>query len=220
MKNTSFITTSIIILLQIIIMILTITTFERIQPSVVFLSSILANWNNTPIKSVELFKDDCPVGFHSLKVNNFLINCNFDFENDYLESEEKEESLVLSDNMLKTICYSRNYPLDYVSYIRRYYKNNSTCLESEQDCGLIDTLDNRLCIKKTEECPINYVKIINNSAKKLKELTYYQLNYNYSLAFTNKLQADDNEKKVQVDLEVLRGNCIYLFIYIYIYVLK
>lgn len=36
---------------------------------------------------------------------------------------------------------------------------NEACPETKKSCGYIDTLNNKLCIDKDDNCPINYVKI-------------------------------------------------------------
>ena len=72
----------------------------------------------------------------------------------------------------------------------KYYTENSVskdeeCANGFKSCGYLDTLDQKLCIKNDEECPINDL-IINNAKEGPKDYITIPLNNNKYLHYTNK----------------------------------
>ena len=45
---------------------------------------------------------------------------------------------------------------------------NENCSKKTRNCGYIDTLQNKLCIKKNDKCPINYISIDNVKSDDVK----------------------------------------------------
>ena len=50
-----------------------------------------------------------------------------------------------------------------LSYLKNAVQANESCPTSMRRCGILDELGNKLCIPKAKDCPINYIKVSNNS---------------------------------------------------------
>ena len=70
-------------------------------------------------------------------------------------------------------------------------------------CGIIDSLDNILCMKKYDDCPIN--DIIINNTEKIENYTSIALNDTLFFHYTNKMV----NKKIVSDLFVFKGKPCY-----------
>ena len=65
------------------------------------------------------------------------------------------------------ICVSRKGD-KYKDLIKsgKIINNNQTCSETDKSCGIVDTLDRKLCVDKNQDCPIN-IHNINKIQEKL-----------------------------------------------------
>lgn len=68
------------------------------------------------------------------------------------------------------------------TYLNLYYcKKGDVCKTGYKQCGLVDTLENRICIKIEEQCPLNFIKIVSADST----LTYSDPKYTVSNSITN-----------------------------------
>jgi hypothetical protein len=67
---------------------------------------------------------------------------------------------------------------------------NQTCSEADRSCGVVDTLDRKLCVDKNQDCPINI-----NNINKIQEKLFIS---NNKLDIDNKmyLNEENNEEKI------------------------
>ena len=86
-------------------------------------------------------------------------------ENDDYNSQKS----CLADNIIynwKGYYYDRVNSTSFygeLSYLKNAVQANESCPTSMKMCGILDELGNKLCINKTKECPINYIRISKNS---------------------------------------------------------
>ena len=75
--------------------------------------------------------------------------------------------------------------VDYKQYLKNTVSKNEDCPFGFKSCGYLDTLEQKLCIKIDEECPINdlYINNVNDSPK---DYFTFPLNDNKYLHYTNK----------------------------------
>ena len=85
-------------------------------------------------------------------------------------------------------------------------KNNEQCKDGYQNCGIIDTLNQSLCLPTNIECPLNDIEIIsdNNSTKN----DYFNLGYNYVYGSNNMIFFYTNKQKTNpiIGRIILNGN--------------
>ena len=82
-----------------------------------------------------------------------------------------------------------------------YLKNSNLCNSSEyKECGLLDNKKNKMCILKSEKCPINKI-IIDKKTPKDHNYTKFELNNGYYLFYTN--EAIDS--KILVSFKISEG---------------
>ena len=82
-------------------------------------------------------------------------------------------------------------------------QKQNNCPIGMKKCGIIDSLDNILCMNKYDDCPIN--DIIINSIEKIENYTNIALNDNLFFHYTNKMV----NKKIVSDLFVFKGKPCY-----------
>ena len=95
---------------------------------------------------------------------------------------------------------------EYKYYTENSVSKNEECANGFKSCGYLDTLDQKLCIKNDEECPINDL-IINNAKEGPKDYITIPLNNNKYLHYTNK----NNQSHIITKLKLSEYNqpCIY-----------
>ena len=74
---------------------------------------------------------------------------------------------------------------EYKYYLENSVSKNEECANGFKSCGYLDTLDQKLCIKINEECPINDL-IINKEEEGPKDYITIPLKHNKYLHYTNK----------------------------------
>ena len=94
----------------------------------------------------------------------------------------------------------------YKYYLENSVSKNEECAIGFKSCGYLDTLDQKLCIKIDEECPINDL-IINKEEEGPKDYITIPLNNNKYLHYTNK----NNQSHIITQLKLNEYNqpCIY-----------
>ena len=60
----------------------------------------------------------------------------------------------------------------YSSLIKNSVRKGEKCKEGYKQCGIIDTMDNILCLEESDECPINYI-VRSNSMTPPEEILKY-----------------------------------------------
>lgn len=85
-----------------------------------------------------------------------------------------------------TVCgTTENIYYDYL-FNNSVVEENQDCPEGLKNCGYIDTVKNKLCLKKNEQCPISYIKIVDKNTEppknisNLKEIKYENISFYYS----------------------------------------
>ena len=82
-----------------------------------------------------------------------------------------------------------------------YLKTSNFCNSSEyKSCGFLDNKKNKMCILKSEKCPINKI-IIDKKTPKDYKYTKLELNNGYYLFYTN----EANDSKILVSFKISEG---------------
>ena len=170
--------------------------YERIDLSK--LKSITNNLNNFAIIDISLSENGkCEnsekiiLGYHKTKEEN--CNCDGKFHLGFCTYEELRKGCVtLKPNKINNIynwngnefCIKTNN-ISYIKLLDYSINKNEKCKEGYKDCGYIDTLKHKLCLK--EKCPINKIEISNSIKPPNDGLNYKTLNLknNKYLHFTN-----------------------------------
>jgi hypothetical protein len=167
--------------------ILSIILFAKVESSDFhFITSIGENWNQGPIYNIEKGNYfDCPK--EKVSIIDYVWEgtkngcyCQDDkstlFSNTCSKKEEigistkncysvpKIEPIIIKIWKGTNICGKRGniYPdLNIVEY-------NQECGDNKKSCGIIDNLNNKLCIHKNNECPYNEVKFFPQIKKQTK----------------------------------------------------
>lgn len=109
----------------------------------------------------KLHSKKCTLNHHKKKCNNV------DSLRPYVSFKWKDQYICA----MTTIKNTKGY-LDFVRI-----KDNDFCAYKTKKCGIIDTLNNYLCIPEGDNCPINDINIISNEDKSF-ELTVSNRNVN------------------------------------------
>ena len=74
-------------------------------------------------------------------------------------------------------------------------EKNKDCPEGFKNCGYIDTVKNKLCLKKDSECPISYIKIKDVNSTRPVNITHLKAIENEKIKFyySNNPYADTSE---------------------------
>ena len=199
-----------IILFQMIGLLLVIISEEMLKSNIIYLANTLDNWSSTPISKIQLFDLHCPVDYEPLLVNKYIISCDFNLYKDFLELNSHYTFKVFMNEKNQTFCEERLKDFSYF-----HHRQVKHCNKNEKDCGILDTLGNRLCFSKQINCPINGISIREHKSNDLirdiaavntstKLIEFLPINKNYSLAY--KFSNNDNDSNIIVDLDIIQGN--------------
>ena len=85
-------------------------------------------------------------------------------------------------------------------------KNNEQCKDGYQNCGIIDTLNQSLCLPTNIECPINDIEIISYSNSTKDD--YFNQGYNFEYGSNNMIFFYTNKQKTNpiIGRIILNGN--------------
>ena len=85
-------------------------------------------------------------------------------------------------------------------------KNNEQCKDGYQNCGIIDTLNQSLCLPTNIECPINDIEIISYSNSTKND--YFNQGYNFVYGSNNMIFFYTNKQKTNpiIGRIILNGN--------------
>ncbi len=111
------------------------------------------------------------------------------------KEEKKERINILIITMMLIIkingykfCYEKKNTYKELLYNNQIIKKSENCKDNYKDCGIIDTLEQKLCIKQDEECPLYDVRIktnednfndVNYDTDSSKNSNIYYNNQNY-----------------------------------------
>ena len=115
----------------------------------------------------------------------------------------------------------------YNYYLENAVKLNQNCSNDKKECGILDSLNQKLCLNLNEDCPINDIKIDNNNNIDNSDIKYktVKLNNGQFLHYTNqstdkpiliKLKLSDDKPciypgqyswKYYYELEPINGTC-------------
>jgi hypothetical protein len=72
-----------------------------------------------------------------------------------------------------------NNELKYLDYLKNSVKKGEPCSEGYKQCGILDTLNNVLCLAENETCPLNFFIITNteNPPSEYENITVHTLNF-------------------------------------------
>ena len=90
-------------------------------------------------------------------------SCSRDDDDDYASSKScNADNLIL---YWKFRFYERKNNTSYqrFNYLNSAVEANQTCPENKKVCGILDDLGNKFCYPSKEECPINYISLINDT---------------------------------------------------------
>ena len=83
----------------------------------------------------------------------FEKNCNkYKISKGCIEYMPKKASKIFDTKL-----YAKYYKVDYLTLLSRLSEYKDICKNGYKRCGYLDDLNNRLCVKEEEECPINYL---------------------------------------------------------------
>ena len=86
-------------------------------------------------------------------------------------------------------CYNKIQTYKDLLYNGQIIKQNEICRENYKSCGIIDTLNQILCVKKEENCPLKDIHFGQDS-----DLNSYTYNSSYNISYNNNNY--EGEKKI------------------------
>ena len=89
-----------------------------------------------------------------------------------------------------------------LSYLKNAVQANESCPTSMKMCGILDELGNKLCIPITKDCPINYIKLSNDSPDEKYHYSFSNIG-NKSLIYTNEAVSNKIIGGLYVDSDLL-----------------
>jgi len=105
--------------------------------------------------------------------NNFCIPIYKNLKNKYNQAELKYDNLLIHSVNIDNI---KNYNKSDKSSL------NNICEEGYKPCGILDTMNNILCLPKKYNCPINDMVISKNNNSSLIDDGYVEINLNNSFS--------------------------------------
>jgi hypothetical protein len=137
------------------------------QVQIEYTSSVIKNWNLSPIVDIQLGVN-CTLGYSRLVLdtwNGTVTGC--------LCSTYVRTGMCSSKSGCKTL--SPNGPVNFTSWygsslcvkrlpVNSYFdltivKSGNSCPMNQKNCGIIDTLNNSLCVPNDSTCPINDIQV-------------------------------------------------------------
>ena len=160
-----------------------------------YLSKVYYNWKRSPI--VEAYFYDCLNGYQTIPLATYEGNyhgCQCIDENQLFtykvnqictEEEKKKNCTDISEEFPKLLNYSMTlfayYKLSsktYYDYLETAVSKNEDCPENYHQCGILDTVGNKMCLRNEEECPINYIDWENFKTEKTNVTEPIMLSFN------------------------------------------
>jgi hypothetical protein len=168
--------------------------------SVGIIKDLSDNWSSNPIMSI-ISTDSigCPAGYSYFINNNWggtkpgcYCGNSFMFTGSCMETGNQHSNICTDVKGIestkyhtwdtKRICVKR---LD-TDYFSMKLASGSCPTDFPQQCGIIDTLGTKLCLKSTDVCPINDLRIIPIADKYISPLAYTEINLgSKKIVYTN-----------------------------------
>jgi len=174
------------------------------------------NWSKSPISDIIIGDSNCPEGYEHLLNNQWpgtVAGCKCYFKVDRGACSRKKKKSIFCHDIRPTIPLPLNNwegKLLCAKRLGRSYfenvKSKEYCKNGMRSCGVIDSLNNNLCVDSTQNCPINKIVFAEkNSIPTDYNYTTLTLGTNKKLYFTT--EATDNP--IYVDIKVSEGDvCI------------
>jgi hypothetical protein len=215
---------------------LTIVTFVKLNTSdYTYLQGVGSNWINAPIMSINNENLICRTGEDNLiddKWYGTTEGCycpnSLDFFIGALREgscRDKRDSLLFCSNVRpvapinyttwrgRQLCVIRK-PGTYIDLI--IAQNDKSCPMDHKSCGIVDTLNNVLCIPNNSECPMNEIKVQPSNAEIPNDKKYYVIkadganflfsNENKKGTIINQFKISDNQPCILPYFENMSGN--------------
>lgn len=138
------------------------------------------NWVGGPLTEMDVeTTGSCPVGstyaLQNVKFPGFKAGCfcppDRYFEGECTASQIKDKCVYFPESTPKSVmnwggtpCVKREKDNYFALNKTDSTAENKNCPKEYKQCGNLDTLDSQLCIKDTEDCPINYIQISKGAA--------------------------------------------------------
>lgn len=168
------------------------------------------NWKSAPIMQIfKTSKPTCPSGYVPLISTTFPGNkrgcdCTKSQKKSYKRKVFKntcdESQIVNSCSIIPernntnlthwrqgTLCSKRMNNFNYENILSKPFIG--VCPKGTKSCGIIDTENNLLCLKESEECPLNYLEILYKDSKPYytDSMNEFDLGNGYTLYASNKM---------------------------------
>ena len=129
------------------------------------------------------------------------IKCN----NKGCERMNGKEEFIMNKWQNKEIVIIRMNPTyNYFYFLDNLSEDGKSCKDdSYKQCAILDTLNQPMCVKKDEDCPINDI-VIKEGQEKLEEYSNYNflpLDNNKSIYYTN----EKSDSKIVIDFQISNG---------------
>ena len=139
------------------------------------LKTITNNLDNSPILDISLSENGkCNnskkmiLGHHKTTIEN--CNCNGKFHIGYCNYEElRNGCITIKPKKINNLyiwkgnefCI-KTFHLSYLDLLNHIIDKENNCKIGFKNCGFIDTLQNKLCLKENLNCPINNIEFSNS----------------------------------------------------------
>ena len=188
-----------IMIISIYVSIKTISNFNYSEKHI----SLIKEYKELPIENIILTDDvKCPTNYTSLIVsfkwngNYEGCECQTNVEKTFYfkafcpkancvtipESNEKSFSLWRGNNLCAKSIKTRYEKFEMIS--KNKILNGEVCPLNHKACGVIDTLNNYLCVKNEDNCPVNFIKFVEE-----EEIISYIKN---KMVVNNQVTDDEN----------------------------
>ena len=113
-----------------------------------------------------------------------------------------KEEFILNKWQNKEIVIIRMNPTyNYFYFLDNLSEDGKSCKdETYKQCAILDTLNQPMCVKQDEDCPINDI-LIKEGQEHLDNYDIIPLDNNKSIYYTNKI----NDSKIIIDFQISNG---------------
>ena len=191
------------------------------------LTTYKQNWNLGPITDMVTTPhgNECPTGYDKLISNIFPGNnegcdctesdtlayqgiiftekCNSDQKEDKCVDVPSQGNITLNTWRGLNICVKRMERSFYD--LLPLTTNNTACPSNMKNCGVFDSENNLLCLRTTEQCPINYVEFASTPSINDVSVKSLTLNNGYNLYYSN----DKPQGRILVQVKANTHNMCY-----------
>ena len=116
------------------------------------------------------------------------------FNSDIVLDQSKEENSKINPQSIN---------FNYFYFNRTDATKNEECKEGFKECGILDTLGNKLCVQEYQYCPVNYIEIRDNKEDNKEPDVDFPL---------KKVSFNNNKKTLYYSNDNVKGNIVNEFI--------